>query len=75
MSPIEIEEQVADAVEGADELAEAPEPDRAPGPRRWWSSPDWWLRTTASAAVGRVVGALQTGAGLLLAWLIARALG
>ena len=31
----------------------AAEPARAPAPGRWWASPDWWLRTTASAAVGR----------------------
>jgi chemotaxis response regulator CheB len=46
----------------------------APRGRRWWASRDWWLRTAASAAVGRVVGALLTGAGLLLAWLVLRAL-
>jgi hypothetical protein len=42
---------------------------------RWWRSPDWWLRTTASAAVGRIVGAVLTGIGLVLAWAVARALG
>jgi hypothetical protein len=75
MSPTDIEEEIRQALEGAEEAGEAPEPARAPAPGRWWANPDWWLRTTASAAVGRLVGALLTGAGLLAAWLVARALG
>ena len=75
MSPTDIEEEIRQALEGAEEVGEPPEPTRAPAPGRWWANPDWWLRTTASAAVGRLVGALLTGAGLLAAWLVARALG
>ena len=75
MSPTDIDEEIRDVLSGAEEAGEPPEPVRAPLPGRWWRSPDWWLRTTASAAVGRLVGAALTGAGLLAAWLIARALG
>ena len=66
---------VEDEITAAPEVVEAPEPPRPARPARWWASPDWWLRTTASAAVGRIVGAAMTGAGLLAAWLVARALG
>ena len=71
MSPTDIEDEVTETPE----TIEAPQPARPARPWRWWTSPDWWLRTTASAAVGRVVGAVLTGAGLLVAWLVARALG
>ena len=75
MSPTDIDEEIRAALAPSEEAADPPEPARPPARRRWWRSPDWWLRTTASAAVGRVVGAVLTGIGLVLAWVIARALG
>ena len=72
MSPTDLDEEIRDALGEADE---PPEPRPAPRGRRWWATPDWWLRTTASAAVGKLVGALLTGVGLLLAWLAAKAAG
>ena len=75
MSPTDIDEEIREAVAAPEEAADPPEPARAPLHGRWWRSPDWWLRTTASAAVGRIVGAVLTGIGLVLAWAVARALG
>ena len=75
MSPTDIEEAVHEAPAPAGEAVGPPAPEPAGRTRRWWRSPDWWLRTTASAAVGRLVGALLTGVGLALAWLLARAFG
>lgn len=71
MSPTDLDEEIREAL---GEAEEPPEPLPAARGRRWWASRDWWLRTAASAAVGRIVGALLTGAGLLLAWLVVRAL-
>jgi hypothetical protein len=71
MSPTDLDEEIREAL---GEAEEPPEPLPARRGRRWWASRDWWLRTAASAAVGRIVGALLTGAGLLLAWLVLRAL-
>ena len=75
MSPTDIDEKIREALAAPEEAAHPPEPARAPLRGRWWRSPDWWLRTTASAAVGRIVGAVLTGIGLVLAWAVARALG
>ena len=75
MSPTDIEEEIREALAPPQEADEPPAPARAPLVGRWWRSPDWWLRTTASAAVGRIVGAVLTGVGLLAAWVIARAFG
>jgi hypothetical protein len=72
MSPTDLDEEIREALGDAEE---PPEPLPAPARRRWWSSGDWWLRTTASAAVGKLVGAVLTGVGLLLAWLAAKAAG
>ncbi len=72
MSPTDLDEEVREAADGTD-AAPAPPPVRAR--RRWWSTPDWWLRTAASAAVGRAVGAVLTGVALLLGWLAAKAAG
>jgi hypothetical protein len=72
MSPTDLDEEIREA------LGDAEEPDEplpAPARGRWWASGDWWLRTTASAAVGKLVGALLTGTGLVLAWLAAKAAG
>jgi hypothetical protein len=71
MSPTDLDEEIREALGEAEEPSE---PLPAPRGRRWWASRDWWLRTAASAAVGRIVGALLTGSGLLLAWLVVRAL-
>ena len=71
MSPTDLDEEIREAL---GEAEEPPEPLPAPRGRRWWASRDWWLWTAASAAVGRIVGALLSGAGLLLAWLVVRAL-
>jgi hypothetical protein len=75
MSPTDIDEEIREALAGPEEAGDPPEPARAPVRGHWWRSPDWWLRTTASAAVGRIVGAVLTGIGLVLAWAVARALG
>ena len=72
MSPTDLDEEIREALGDAEEPPE-PLPVRARG--RWWATPDWWLRTTASAAVGKLVGAVLTGVGLLLAWLAAKAAG
>ena len=72
MSPTDLDEEVRAALGGAED---PPEPVPAAARRRWWATPDWWLRAAASAAVGKAVGAVLTGAGLLLAWLAARAFG
>jgi hypothetical protein len=76
MSPTDLDEEIRAALGDAEEPVE-PEPARPPGGgrRRWWSTPDWWLRTAASAAVGKAVGAALTGVALLLAWLAAKAAG
>ena len=76
MSPIDLDEEIRDGIREALGDAEEP-PEGAPGDgrRRWWAAPDWWLRTAASAAVGKVVGATLTGVALLLAWLAAKAAG
>lgn len=76
MSPTDLDEEVRAALGDAEEPVEAaPVPPPAAGRRRWWSTPDWWLRTAASAAVGKAVGATLTGVALLLAWLAAKAAG
>ena len=72
MSPTDLDEEIREALGDAEE---PPDPLPASARRRWWATPDWWLRTTASAAVGKLVGALLTGVGLLLAWLAAKAAG
>jgi chemotaxis response regulator CheB len=72
MPPTDLDEEIREALGAAEEPPEEPLP--APRGRSWWASRDWWLRTAATAAGGRIVGALLTGAGLLLAWLVARAL-
>jgi hypothetical protein len=72
MSPTDLDEEIREALGDADE---APEPLPVEGRRRWWAAPDWWLRTAASAAVGKAVGAALTGVALLLAWLAAKAAG
>ena len=76
MSPTDLDEEIREALGDAEEPPELPVR-RLPvrGRRRWWATSDWWLRTTASAAVGKLVGALLTGVGLLLAWLAAKAAG
>ena len=75
MSPTDLDEEIREALGDAGESAE-PVPVRAAvSRRRWWSTPDWWLRTAASAAVGKAVGAALTGVALLLAWLAAKAAG
>jgi hypothetical protein len=72
MPPIDLDEEIREAVDDADD----PVPARTVGRRRrWWSTPDWWLRTAVSAAVGKAVGAALTGVALLLAWLAAKAAG
>jgi hypothetical protein len=80
MSPTDLDEEIRDAIREA--LGDAEEPSEPPdrglpvrSRRRWWAAPDWWLRTAASAAVGKVVGAVLTGVALLLAWLAAKAAG
>lgn len=72
MSPTDLDEEIREALGDAEEP-----PERLPlrARRRWWATSDWWLRTTASAAVGKLVGAVLTGVGLLLAWLAAKAAG
>jgi hypothetical protein len=72
MSPTDLEQEAREAPGDAEEPP-GPPPVRAR--RRWWSKPDWWLRTAASAAVGKAVGAVLTGIALLLAWLAAKAAG
>lgn len=72
MSPTDLDEEIREALGDAEE---PPEPLPAPARRRWWLTPDWWLRTAASAAVGKAVGAVLTGVALLLAWLAAKAAG
>ena len=72
MSPTDLDEEIREALGDAEE---PPEPLPVRVRRRWWATPDWWLRTTASAAVGKLVGAVLTGVGLLLAWLAAKAAG
>ena len=80
MSPTDLDEEIREALGIADDGPEEPEPPRprrrSPRARRgWWAAPDWWLRTAASAAVGKAVGAALTGVALLLAWLAAKAAG
>ncbi len=76
MSPTDLDEEIRDGIRTA--LGDAEEPPEATpvaARRRWWAAPDWWLRTAASAAVGKAVGAVLTGVALLLAWLAAKAAG
>jgi hypothetical protein len=76
MSPTDLDEEIREAIRAdLGDADEAPEPVPAEGRRRWWAAPDWWLRTAASAAVGKAVGAALTGVALLLAWLAAKAAG
>jgi hypothetical protein len=76
MSPTDLDEEIREAIRtDLGDADEAPEPVAGDGRRRWWAAPDWWLRTAASAAVGKVVGATLTGVALLLAWLAAKAAG
>jgi len=72
MSPTDLDEEIREALGDAEEP-----PERLPGPgrRRWWATPDWWLRAVAAAAIGKAVGAVLTGVALLLVWLAARAAG
>jgi len=76
MTPTDLDEEIRDGIREALGDAEEP-PDDVPARsrRRWWAAPDWWLRTAASAAVGKLVGAVLTGVALLLAWLAAKAAG
>ena len=80
MSPTDLDEEIREALGDAEEPPEplsvrVPMRGRRARRRRWWSTPDWWLRTAASAAVGKAVGAVLTGMALLLAWLAAKAAG
>ena len=80
MSPTDLDEEIRDGIREAirpdrGDAEEPSEPLPVRGRRRWWAAPDWWLRTAASAAVGKVVGAALTGVALLLAWLAAKAAG
>lgn len=76
MSPTDLDEEIREALRTElRDAAEPVEPEPARARRRWWAAPDWWLRTAASAAVGKAVGAVLTGVVLLLAWLAAKAAG
>lgn len=76
MSPIDLDEEIRAAIRtDLRDDAEPVEVEPVRARRRWWSTPDWWLRTAASAAVGKAVGAALTGVALLLAWLAAKAAG
>ncbi|MGD9571741.1 MAG: hypothetical protein AB7V62_07665 [Thermoleophilia bacterium] len=76
MSPTDLDEAIREAIRAdTGDAAEPVEPEPTRARRRWWAAPDWWLRTAASAAVGKVVGAALTGVALLLAWLAAKAAG
>jgi hypothetical protein len=76
MSPTDLDEEIRERIRTAlDDAEEPPEATPVRARRRWWAAPDWWLRTAASAAVGKLVGAALTGVALLLAWLAAKAAG
>ena len=76
MSPTDLDEEIREALGDAEEPPELPSR-RLPARdrRRWWATPDWWLRAVASAAIGKAVGAVLTGVALLLVWLAAKAAG